>query len=149
MKVLLTKAVSKLGLPGDVKDVKDGYARNYLLPQGYAVLTIDPKAKAIRASLTADRAKAESARASAQRTATDWAGKTIAITASATADGTLFGSVSAKDVAAKLGLDLRAVTLPTIKETGSYEVRVDVGAGVDAIVNLEVKAGKAARKSRA
>lgn len=146
MKVLLTKAVPKLGIPGDTKDVKDGYARNYLLPQGLAVLTIDPKAKEIRASLVAARTQAEVARQDAQGKAKDWAGKRITITAEATSDGTLFGAVTDRDVARELSLEQKFVKFQPVKTVGSYEAIIDIGAGVDARVNVEVKAAQSKKK---
>lgn len=142
MKVLLLKSVPKLGLPGDVKEVKDGYARNYLLPQGLAVLTIDPKAKELLGSLESARKQAEAEQAKLVDKAKEWAGKSITILSKATGDGTLFASVSNKDVAKELGLNAKKITFAPAKETGTYEAIIDLGAGVDARVTVIIEPSK-------
>lgn len=142
MQVLLIKAVPKLGLPGDVKTVANGYARNYLLPQGLAVLPNDPQARELRANLDAARTAAEAAKAKAEAKAKEWAGKTVTITAKATGDGTLYAAVTEKDVAKELGLATKLVHFQPAKTVGSYEGRVDLGEGVDAPIQVEVKGKK-------
>ncbi|MBI4032144.1 50S ribosomal protein L9 [Candidatus Berkelbacteria bacterium] len=142
MKILLIKPVPKLGLPGDVKEVKDGYARNYLLPQGFAVLTVDPKAKELLGNLETARKQAEAEQVKLAAQATEWAGKSITILSKATSDGTLFASVSNKDVAKELGLNPKTITFAPVKATGEYEALIDLGGGVDARVTVIVKSTK-------
>lgn len=142
MKVLLTKPVAHVGLPGDVCEVKDGYARNYLIPQGFAVLQHDPRARELMAGLAAARADAESSKAKAEAAVKEWEGKTVTLSAKANPDGTLFGAISNKEVAKALGVDASGVHFDTMKIAGEYEAVVDLGFGVSVPVTVIVKAEK-------
>ncbi|MBI4023265.1 50S ribosomal protein L9 [Candidatus Berkelbacteria bacterium] len=140
MKILLTKPVPKLGLPGDVKDVKNGYARNFLIPQGLALLPSDPRAKELKGHLSEARSQAEAEQARAESTAKDWAGKSVTIPAKATADGTLYAGVTARDVAKALGLSLKQVQFKTAKSVGEFPATIDVGSGVVASATIRITA---------
>ncbi len=140
MNILLLKPVPKLGLPGDVKTVKAGYARNYLLPQGLAVAAGDKKAREIRAGLSEARQTALKEQAELTEKAKQWSGKTVTISAKATTDGTLFGSITDRDVAKELGLDRKQVKFQPAKQTGDYDALIDLGQGVDARVSVVIRA---------
>ncbi|MGI6103387.1 MAG: 50S ribosomal protein L9 [Patescibacteria group bacterium] len=139
MRVLLTKTVPKLGLPGDIKEVKDGYARNYLIPAGLAMLPNDPRAHEVREELDTKRAAAEAERASARAVVQTWKEKTVTVVAKASPDGTLYAAVAGRDVARELGLKPKQVTFVPTKHTGTYEARVDLGGGIDAPVTVIVE----------
>lgn len=142
MKVLLLQSIPKLGMPGDVKDVAVGYARNYLLPQELAVHADDSRARVLRGQVAAKRKQAEADRKVAEETAKEWAGKIVKLEGKATADGTLYAAITARDIASELGLDPKRVHFDSIKNAGSYEARIDVGEGVDAAVGVIVTVTK-------
>lgn len=143
-KVILTNEVSGLGSAGDVVEVKNGYARNYLLPQGYAVSWSrggEAQVEQIRAARAA-RALASLEDAQALKAKLE-AGK-IRIEAKAGVGGRLFGSIKPAAVAtavsaAGLGeIDKRKVELPAIKSTGDYEATVRLHDELSAVITLQV-----------
>ena len=150
MKIILQKTVEKLGAPGDVAEVADGYARNYLIPRGLAV-------KAEKGSMRHAESlkRAHGARLSKQKGEFEAAAsKLIAagpvrISARAGEEGKLFGSVTAADVAAAVTaqvgveVDRRDVHLEeAIRSVGTHEVRVKVFAEVEPVLTVEVVAAE-------
>ena len=144
MKVILRTDVAKLGHKGDVLDVSDGYARNYLVPQGYAVhwtrggeAQVEQIRKAREARALASVEDAQALKAKLQE------GK-IRLFAKTGAEGRLFGSIKPAAVAeAGIGqVDKRKITLPTIKSTGEYNAIIHLHEGVDAEVTLQVIAAR-------
>lgn len=148
MKLILTQEVTGLGGPGDLVEVRDGYGRNYLVPQG----------KAILATRGAEEQVAQIRRARDAReirdlgTASDVAGQlqslTVSLATRAGENGRLFGSVTAGDVVAAVTaaggptLDKRRVEITTpIKTVGSHQVSVRLHPEVTATIALEVVAG--------
>lgn len=146
MKVLLKKPVDKLGEPGDIVEVADGYARNFLVPQGLALKAgkgIVREAESIRRAhgVRQTKQKAEFEALASKLIAAG--GLTIA--ARAGEEGKLFGSVTAADVAeaiesqAGVVVDRRAVHLEEpIRSIGTHEVRVRLFTDVEPIVTVEV-----------
>jgi large subunit ribosomal protein L9 len=141
MKVLLTQDVFKLGQAGEVKDVANGYGRNYLLPHGMAVLATAGALK--RADALKD--KALKVRAAAQSEIESVAkvlnGAVLSFQAKAGEKGKLFGSITAAQVAEKIqahlgaseGFDKRKVMLrEPIREIGTHEISVRLGNDVTA-----------------
>jgi large subunit ribosomal protein L9 len=148
MKVLLQKSVEKLGEPGDLVEVSDGYARNYLVPQGMAIKA----AKGVVKQAETMR-RAHDTRQSKQKTEYEAvASKLIAagglrIPARAGEEGKLFGSVTAADVAEAIAaqtgveVDRKAVHLDEpIRTVGTHEVRVKLFTSVEPVVTVEVVA---------
>jgi large subunit ribosomal protein L9 len=144
MELILKKAISSLGFEGDVVNVKPGYGRNYLLPQGKAVHAT-PENLAL---LEKDKAAIEARRAEnlkhAENTAKKITGLTIVIEQLAGADERLFGSVTTADICAKLAeinvtLDKKQLLLnEPIKTLGETKIQVKVGFGVTAEFTLTV-----------
>jgi large subunit ribosomal protein L9 len=144
-KLILTHEVTGLGSAGDVVDVKNGYARNYLVPQGLAILwsrggekqvTDIKQARTIRALASLDDAQALKAKLESV---------TITVTASAGSEGRLFGSVKTADIAAAVAesglgdIDKRTIEIATaIKSTGAYSATVRLHDGVSATLALTV-----------
>jgi len=144
-KLILTHEVTGLGSAGDVVDVKNGYARNYLVPQGLAILwsrggekqvTDIKQARTIRALASLDEAQALKAKLESV---------TITVTASAGSEGRLFGSVKTADIAAAVAesglgdIDKRTIEIATaIKSTGAYSATVRLHDGVSATLALTV-----------
>ena len=147
MNVILLEKVQNLGKLGDRITVKNGYARNYLLPQGKAV-PATPQNVAIFEERRAALEKAEAevlAKARARCDAID--GKVITISVKAGDEGKLFGSVGTSDIAdaaKQAGMDLarHEIRLPggAFRNTGSYEVGVHLHPDVDAQLTVNVVA---------
>jgi len=146
MKVLLREDVEHVGLKGDIVDVADGYARNFLVPRGLALRAtsgIQKQADAMRRSRDArDRHEREAAQAIADQLA-----PTVRIEARAGEGGRLFGSVTSTDVAAavkaQLGVDVdrRDIALEEpLKELGVAELVVRLHREVSATLRVEVVA---------
>jgi len=148
-KIILTNEVSGLGSAGDVVEVKDGFARNYLLPRGFAVLWSKGgekqvaqirQAREARALATAEEGLALKARLEENP---------IKVTVKAGVGGRLFGSVKTADVAAAvvaagLGeIDKRKVSFfAPIRSTGNFEASVKVHGDLVANLKLQVVAKK-------
>lgn len=147
MKLILTREVAKLGSAGDVVTVKDGYARNFLLPRGAAIAwTLGGekqiegirRARAAREIRDIDHAKEVKAALEAAK---------ISIAVKTGTAGRLFGSVTDKDIAAAIKtatkLDIDRHTIKTsghIKKTGNYTVKVSLGHNIVASVAISVTA---------
>jgi large subunit ribosomal protein L9 len=148
-KLILTHEVSGLGAPGDVVDVKAGYARNYLVPSGLAVQWTRGGEKQIE-SIKAARAARELATAEeAQQLKQRLEQSPVTLTVKAGAEGRLFGSVKAVDVAAAVAsaglgeIDKRKIEIPSvIRSTGSHEATVRLRDDVVATIALTVVAAK-------
>jgi large subunit ribosomal protein L9 len=147
VKIVLRSDITGVGRKGDVLDVADGYARNYLLPRGLALVAtpgVEAQAEAMRKA-RAQRGAAE--RAEAVELADRLGGSTVRVTAKAGAGGRLFGSVSASDIAnaiaAQTGaqVDRRSIELPEpIKSTGSHAVVAHLHSDVDVSLSVDVVA---------
>ena len=147
MKIVLRSDITDVGRKGDVLDVADGYARNYLLPKGLALVAtpgVEAQAEAMR--------KARLARSAAERSdavalADQLGGTTVRVTAKAGAGGRLFGSVSSSDVANAIAaqsgtrVDRRSIELSeAIKSTGTYSAVVRLHTDIEANITVEVVA---------
>ncbi len=146
MEVILLENIGNLGGLGDKVDVKAGFGRNYLIPQGKAV----PATEANTAEFEARRAELEAAAATALTAAQTRAESInalglITIHANAGEEGKLFGSVGTRDIAeavtaAGAEVDKSEVRLPegALRELGEYEVNVQVHGDVAAMVAIAV-----------
>jgi len=146
-KLILTHEVSGLGSAGDVVEVKGGYARNYLVPQGLATAWTRGGQKQVDQIAKARRARAAASLEEAQATKARLEAQPIRIAVRTGQSGRLFGSVSTADVAdavseAGLGsIDRRTVEFTTpIRSTGAYEATVRLREDVTASLALEVVA---------
>ena len=99
MKIILQKPVDKLGVPGDVVDVADGYARNYLMPRGLAVKATKGGVKHVDSLKRAHSTRVDAAKADAEQVAQRLMASPITVPAHAGEEGRLFGSVTPSDVA--------------------------------------------------
>ena len=145
MQVILMEKVANLGNLGDVVKVKDGFARNFLIPQGKAKRATAENLKAFEAR----RAELEKAQAEllakAQERGAKLDGLTLQIAQKAGVDGRLFGSVTNYDIVealAKLGHEVERaqVRMPAgpLKQVGEYAVQVQLHTDVVATVNVSV-----------
>jgi large subunit ribosomal protein L9 len=146
MKVILMTDVPALGHRGETRDVANGYARNFLLPRKLAVPATPANLKNVE-HLKRQRAKEEDrALAVAKATAGRIEALTLAVTARASDDGRLYGSVSAQDVVEFLGrhqvpVEKRRVQLDEpIKAVGDYKVPIRLHGDVTATLTVSVAA---------
>jgi len=146
MEVILKEDILTLGYKDDVVNVKKGYARNFLIPQGKAVIASE-SAKKVMAENQRQRAhKLAQMKADAQAIADKMAGVTLTIGAKTSSTGTIFGSVTNIQVAEMLkekGFDIdRKLILikDSVKEVGSYKAIVKLHKEVSVEVPFEVVA---------
>src|SRR4051812_25119185 len=144
-KLILTHEVSGLGSAGDVVDVKNGYARNYLIPQGFAVSWSKGGEKQIESIRAARAARELATIEEAQDLKMKLENATIQLSVKAGKDGRLFGSVRPGDVADAVqaqgvgSLDKRKVEVPaTIKTVGDHEATVRLREDIVATISLKV-----------
>lgn len=131
MKVILRKDVEKLGEAGTVHKVADGYARNYLIPQGLAVLATAGELKVVEHNQQVQERKVERQEKKQRSLADRIDGQKLTFNARSGQSGRLFGSVTAGDIAERLTsivgqeIDRRKVVLEEpIRSTGEYQVAV-------------------------
>ena len=147
MRILLRTDVAEVGKKGDIVDVSDGYARNFLVPKGLAIKAspgVTKQAAAMRRSRDIRDAKD---RGAAEEVATLLVPKTITVTARAGAEGRLFGSITAADIVAAVQaqtgveLDRRKLVLhEPLKSIGIHQVPAKLHADVEFPVTIEVVA---------
>ncbi|MFY1635387.1 50S ribosomal protein L9 [Solwaraspora sp. WMMB335] len=145
MKIILTQEVSGLGSPGDIIEVKDGYGRNYLLPQGFAISWSKGAEKQVTSIRRARSAREIRDLGHANEVKGQLEGLKVTLTARAGEGGRLFGSVTAAEVvdavrtAGGPALDRRRLEMPGhIKSVGSYPVKVKLHPDVTAQFSLDV-----------
>jgi large subunit ribosomal protein L9 len=146
MKVILNKTVPKVGKEGDVVNVADGYARNFLFPRGLAVLAEKNQLKALEQRHARMDAKTADQKAAAEGLKEKLDGKEIRIQGKVgAAAGKLFGAITSQDVAdaikdqLKVSLEKKQVALvEPIKKLGKHQVLLDLHRSVDAHVTVDV-----------
>jgi large subunit ribosomal protein L9 len=148
MKLILTQEVTGLGSSGDTVEVKGGYARNYLLPRGLAMLATRGAEKQVASLRRARAARDVRSLEEAQAVAGRLSGLTVTLPARSGDGGRLFGRITTADVAAAVTaaggpeLDRRRIELPSsIKSVGTHTVTVRVHADVVVAVVVDVVAG--------
>ncbi len=140
--ILLREDIDNLGGRGEVVKVKAGYARNYLLPQGFALLATKGNIKQVDAEKSRLLKKAATEKTTAELQATQMKDVSLTFERKAGDEGTLFGSVTSMDIAAALKekgyeIDRRKITLKdAIKITGEYSVPVKLHREV--VLNVPV-----------
>jgi large subunit ribosomal protein L9 len=146
MKVILQKTVERLGDPGDVADVADGYARNYLIPRGLAIRAEKGAVRHAESLKRAHESRTNAQKGEYEALAARLIHTPIVVTARAGDEGRLFGSVTAADIAEALSaqaavpIDRRDVHLENpIRSVGTHEVAVHLFADVDPIITVEVQ----------
>jgi large subunit ribosomal protein L9 len=147
MKIILQSEVEKLGAPGDIVQVADGYARNYLIPRGLAAPATKGAVRHAERLKSGHEERLRRARTDAEGTAARLAKTPVRISAQAGEDGRLFGSITAQDVADELSraldeqVDRRRIHLDEpIRSLGAHEVQVHLHPEVDATVTVDVVA---------
>ena len=147
MQIILLEKVVNLGNLGEVVKVKDGYARNFLIPSGQARSATGEAIKEFEARRAELEKAAHEKLLAAQSQGEKLQGTTVKLTQKAGVDGRLFGSVTDKDIAAAIkaasGTDIDRHSIKItghIKKIGNHEVKISLGHNVVATVNVSVVA---------
>ena len=147
MKLILTAAVDHLGIAGDIVEVKDGFGRNYLLPQGLAIRWTRGAEKQIEGINRAREARTVRDHAHAGEIRTQLEALEIQVPARVSPEGKLFGAITAADIASAIkkangpAIDRRNVVInKPIKSVGEHKVGVKLTDAVTAHVGVKVVA---------
>ncbi len=146
MKVILKQDIAKLGFANDLIEVKNGYARNYLIPQGYAIQGTEQNIKILNEVLKQKAHKAEKIKNDAEAIAASLEAVSLKIGAKTGTSGKIFGSVNAMQVAdalkeqANIEIDRKKIMVDgeNIKEIGAYVATVNLHREVKAEIKFEV-----------
>lgn len=150
MEIILLQDVDKVGERNEIVKVKDGYGRNYLIPQGLAVIANDTNRKILAARLRSIEKKESAKIGEYQAVANKVNGQTVKITARAGASGKLFGSVNAATIADALqaqfgvAVERKKIVMDDIKELGSFTAKLNLHKDVPATFSVEVVGEQAA-----
>jgi large subunit ribosomal protein L9 len=145
MEILLIENVQNLGVRGDVVSVKDGYARNFLLPRKKALPVTSGNKRQIELEKERNLKMRAKELADAQAQAAKLEAIALTIAKQVGENGTLFGSVTNGDVADLLKakgfeLEKQSITVPHVKTVGTYDVDIRLYSGVHAKLHVEVTA---------
>jgi large subunit ribosomal protein L9 len=144
MQVLLRRDVEKLGKIGDVVDVKAGYARNYLLPRGFAMPVTPTNLARIEKEKKVEVQRREEVRQQLTELSKKLEAASFTVTSKANEDGALFGSVNAETIAAAMvqegyAVDGKMIDLPEpIKQLGVYDIKVRMSPELEVVCKLWV-----------
>ncbi len=146
MQIILLQKVQNLGDLGEIVNVKPGFARNYLIPQGKAAMATEDNVKAFEARKAELEAQAKEALAAAQARAESLAGLEITLVGNASPEGKLYGSIGPREIAEKLTesgfpVDKSEVIMSEgpLREVGEYELVLNLHPDVDSIVKVKVE----------
>lgn len=147
MKVILTQDVNKVGRKGDLVEVSDGYARNFLFKKNLALEGTPVKVREWEDQQRAKKAREAKAEQHAVEAKKKIGGKKVSVKMSSGEEGKLFGSVTSQQVASAVEAQLSVVVDKkdikldeTIKQLGTYPFRIRLYAGVEAEMTLSVEA---------
>ena len=146
MKIILQREVEKLGVPGDVVNEADGYARNFLVPRGLAIPASKGAVRHAESLRRAHEDRVAKGRSEAEALAERISGSPIKVRAKAGEGGRLFGSVTAADLADELErqtgeiIDRRMIHLEEpIRSVGVHEVRIHLHPEVNTPISVEIE----------
>jgi large subunit ribosomal protein L9 len=146
MEIILKEDIKGLGYKNDVVNVKPGYGRNYLIPQGFGIIANQSNKKVLTENLKQAAHKAEKIKTEALATAEKITGLTLEITAKIGDSGKIFGSITPlqiSDALKRKGIDLDRKKISIdgeVKEAGEYTASVDIHKEVKTKVNFKVVA---------
>jgi large subunit ribosomal protein L9 len=144
MKIILKEDIKKIGKMGQIVDVADGYARNYLVPKGFAVEASTKNIRSLEHEKRIIQEKAKKLKDSAQDIASRISSMTLMIKAKAGEEEKLFGSVTTMDIAEALlnegiEIDKKRISLEEpIKRLGSYSVQIKLHSDVSVPLNIQI-----------
>ena len=146
MEVILKESIKSLGSAGDIVNVADGYARNYLIPQGKAVIATTKNVKQLERQQEAIRKKAAQLKADLEALAAQLNKLEIEIPVKVGESGKLYGSVTSMDIAKAISdkgynVDRKKIQLDEpIKELGEYSILIKLAPEIEATIRLKVVA---------
>ncbi|MDE5941397.1 MAG: 50S ribosomal protein L9 [Muribaculaceae bacterium] len=146
MKIILKEDIQNLGYKDDIVEVKDGYGRNYLIPQGKAIIANPSNIKQLEENQRQRAHKLAKIKADAEAVAASLADVSLTIGAKASATGTIFGSVNniqISEALEKLGhnIDRKIIVLKeSVKELGKYTAKINLHKEVSVEIPFEVVA---------
>ena len=143
MKIILKKDVHGLGYKDEVLTVKDGYGRNFLLPQGFAVLATDKAVKQLNEELKQRAHKIAKIKADAEARAKQFEGVSLTIKVRVSEGKNIYGSVGPKEIAAALAekgleIDSKLIALKGVKTLGNFEAIAHFHREVSVVIPFEV-----------
>jgi len=144
MKVILQKDIPSLGDAGDIKEVAEGYARNYLLPKKLVIVANESSKKAIDHQMKLIKIKKDKRKKTSEQLAASMSNIEITIPAQVGEEGKLFGSITSMDIAKELkakgfDIDKRKILLDSpIKSEGEFKVAIKLEEGLSATVKVIV-----------
>ena len=146
MEIILTQDVKNLGYKNDIVNVKPGYARNYLIPQGVAILATESARKVLAENMRQQAYKQEKIKKEAQELAAVLEGLSLRIPAKAASTGKIYGSVNNVQIANAIKeakgveIDRKHILVDddTIKEVGNYKAKVRLHKDVTVEISFEV-----------
>ena len=146
MEIILTQDVKNLGYKNDIVNVKPGYARNYLIPQGMAILATESARKVLAENMRQQAYKQEKIKKEAEEIAAVLEGLSLRIPAKAASTGKIYGSVNNVQIANAIketkGIDIDRKQIlvddDTIKEVGNYKAKVRLHKDVTVEISFEV-----------
>lgn len=145
MEVILKQDIQGLGYKDDIVDVKPGYGRNFLIPQGMAIFATESNRKVVAENTKQAAHKAEKIKKDAEELAKKIGDITLELKTKAGESGKIFGSITAIQVAEALKdkgfeIDRKKISLPNIKELGEYNASLDLHRDVQHEVGIKVVA---------
>ncbi|MBW2523881.1 MAG: 50S ribosomal protein L9 [Deltaproteobacteria bacterium] len=143
LRVILTEDLPTVGQTGELVKVRPGFARNFLIPRGLAVIATTDNVSKLEHDRRVAELRAAKLRSEAEKVAAEIAKAKVSIGCPVGEGDKLYGSVGARDVADALSeqgieIDRRKIIMEPIKELGVHEVQIKIASGVDATVNVEV-----------
>lgn len=147
MDIILKTDIAGLGYKNDTVSVKPGYGRNYLIPQGYAMMASDSNKKMITENIRQAAHKAEKIKSDAQAIADQIGEMVLTIPAKAGESGKIFGRVTSIQIADALrakgfDVDRKKITIDDVKTLGTYQASLDLHKEVKHKVNVDVVAAE-------
>ncbi len=147
MEIILKQDIDTLGYANDIVKVRDGYARNYLIPQGMAILATESNRKQLAETLKQQAQKRARMLDEAKVLAQKIEALTLKVAVKANEEGRLFGTVTTQDIADALKaegieIDRRIISVEAIKETGAAEATARLHREVSATIKLNVVAAE-------
>ena len=143
MEIILLTDIANLGHKDDIVDVKQGYGRNYLIPQGYAILATPSARKVVAENLRQRAHKEAKLKAEAEEIAAQLAEVKLTIGAKTSSTGKIFGSVNSIRISESLkekgfDIDRKKIVLKDVKEIGTYTALIKLHREVKVDVEFEV-----------
>lgn len=143
MQLILKENVTRLGYKDDIVTVKDGYGRNYLIPQGIAIVASESAKKVLAENLRQRAHKLEKIKQDALDLAATMEGVTLSIGSKTSSTGTVFGSVTNIQIAEALKekgieVDRKLISVDTVKEVGNYKAIIKLHKEVTVEIPFEV-----------